>query len=228
MGGPTRTAGDLETGDGWRWTRGGCPTHCRRDDAGPVGRACGCGRPRSMAIRAELGGEPSYELAAAEYVRGVTAHHASDADEALAAVEDCLTSPGRSTSRAGRRTRCRSGSSTWPAAAGVATPSPIWSPPRTLSAGPPTRPRAWAHTGLGYAYDVLRLYRAVHPALRDRDRHRGRRARACGVAGDRPVESLPRPICAGRTSSSGSAIRRTQGDWERLASAAHWAGKPKW
>lgn len=43
-----------------------------------------------QAIRAELGGRPSYELAAAEYVRGVTAHHASDADEALAAVEDCL------------------------------------------------------------------------------------------------------------------------------------------
>ena len=42
------------------------------------------------AIRAELGGVPSYQAAAAEYVRGVTAHHASDADEALRAVDACI------------------------------------------------------------------------------------------------------------------------------------------
>ena len=41
-------------------------------------------------LLAELDPEPSHERAAAEYVRAVAAHHATDAVEALDAVDGCI------------------------------------------------------------------------------------------------------------------------------------------
>jgi len=116
------------------------------------------------AIRAELGGVPSYELAAAEYVRGVTAHHASDADEALAAVEDCLAvaraidEPGWEANALPIRiiTLARSGR-------GGDTVNDLVAAEHALSRTTDPGLRGWAHTGLGYAYDVLRLFELCIP-----------------------------------------------------------------
>ncbi len=116
------------------------------------------------AIRAELGPEPSYALAAAEYVRGVTAHHASDADEALAAVDACLDvaraidEPGWEANVYPIRiiTLARSGRGGDTVADLVAAEAALG---RTTDAGL----AAWAHTGLGYAYDVLRLFELCIP-----------------------------------------------------------------
>jgi diguanylate cyclase (GGDEF)-like protein len=115
-------------------------------------------------IRAELGGVPSYELAAAEYVRGVTAHHASDADEALAAVEACLTvaraidEPGWEANALPIRiiTLARSGR-------GGDTVTDLVAAEHALSRTTDPGLRGWAHTGLGYAYDVLRLFELCIP-----------------------------------------------------------------
>jgi diguanylate cyclase (GGDEF)-like protein len=116
------------------------------------------------AIRGELGGIPSYELAAAEYVRGVAAHHASDADEALAAVEECLAvahaidEPGWEANALPIRiiNLARSGR-------GGDTVNDLVAAEHALSRTTDPGLRGWAHTGLGYAYDVLRLFELCIP-----------------------------------------------------------------
>src|SRR5882757_5061310 len=116
------------------------------------------------AIRAELGPEPRYELAAAEYVRGVTAHHASDADEALAAVENCvligqaINEPGWEANALAIRiiTLARSGR-------GGDTVNDLIAAEHALSRTTDLGLAAWGHTGLGYAYDVLRLFELCVP-----------------------------------------------------------------
>jgi len=116
------------------------------------------------AIRAELGGVPSYQLAAAEYVRGVTAHHASDADEALKAVDACVAvakaidEPGWEANALPIRiiNLARSGR-------GGDTVKDLVTAEHALSRTKDAGLTAWAHTGLGYAYDVLRLYELCIP-----------------------------------------------------------------
>lgn len=116
------------------------------------------------AIRAELAGRPSYELAAAEYVRAVTAHHASDADEALAAVADCLAvaravnEPGWESNALAVRiiTLVRDGR-------GGDTVTDLVAAEDTLSRTTDPGLIGWAHTGLGYAYLLLRLYELAIP-----------------------------------------------------------------
>ena len=116
------------------------------------------------AIRAELGPVPTYELAAAEYVRGVTAHHASDADEALAAVQDCLHvaraigEPGWEANALPIRiiNLARSGR-------GGDTINDLVAAEDALNRTTDPGLIAWAHTGLGYAYDVLRLFELCIP-----------------------------------------------------------------
>jgi diguanylate cyclase (GGDEF)-like protein len=116
------------------------------------------------AIRAELGDTPSYDLAAAEYVRGVTAHHASDADEALAAVDACLAvaraigEPGWEANALPIRVinLARSGR-------GGDTVTDLVAAEHALSRTTDPGLRGWAHTGLGYAYDVLRLFELCVP-----------------------------------------------------------------
>jgi diguanylate cyclase (GGDEF)-like protein len=116
------------------------------------------------AIRAELGGVPSYQLAAAEYVRGVTAHHASDADEALKAVDACVAvakaidEPGWEANALPIRiiNLARSGR-------GGDTVKDLVAAEHALSRTKDTGLTSWAHTGLGYAYDVLRLYELCIP-----------------------------------------------------------------
>ena len=116
------------------------------------------------AIRAELGSEPSYELAAAEYVRGVAAHHASDADEALAAVEACLAvaraidEPGWEANALSIRiiNLARSGR-------GGDTVNDLVAAEQALSRTSDQGLLGWAHTGLGYAYDVLRMFELCVP-----------------------------------------------------------------
>ena len=116
------------------------------------------------AIRAELGGVPSYQLAAAEYVRGVTAHHASDADEALRAVDDCIAvakaidEPGWEANALPIRiiNLARSGR-------GGDTVNDLVAAEYALDRTKDAGLTAWAHTGLGYAYDVLRLFELCIP-----------------------------------------------------------------
>jgi diguanylate cyclase (GGDEF)-like protein len=116
------------------------------------------------AIRAELGGVPSYQLAAAEYVRGVTAHHASDADEALDAVDACIEvakaidEPGWEANALPIRiiNLARSGR-------GGDTVNDLVAAEHALSRTKDAGLTAWAHTGLGYAYDVLRLFELCIP-----------------------------------------------------------------
>ncbi|MEU4603224.1 GGDEF domain-containing protein [Kribbella sp. NPDC023972] len=116
------------------------------------------------AIRAELGGVPSYQLAAAEYVRGVTAHHASDADEALKAVDACVAvakaidEPGWEANALPIRiiNLARSGR-------GGDTVKDLVTAEHALNRTKDAGLSAWAHTGLGYAYDVLRLYELCIP-----------------------------------------------------------------
>ena len=74
------------------------------------------------AIRAELGGVPSYELAAANTSVAWPRTMPATPTRPWPRWTSALPWPARSTSRAGKRTRCRSGSSTWPAADAVATP----------------------------------------------------------------------------------------------------------
>ncbi|MEV5961783.1 GGDEF domain-containing protein [Kribbella sp. NPDC051952] len=116
------------------------------------------------AIRVELGGVPSYQLAAVEYVRGVTAHHASDADEALKAVDDCIAvakaidEPGWEANALPIRiiNLARSGR-------GGDTINDLVTAEHALSRTQDPGLTAWAHTGLGYAYDVLRLFELCIP-----------------------------------------------------------------
>ncbi len=176
------------------------------------------------AIRAELGGVPSYELAAAEYVRGVTAHHASDADEALAAVEDCLTvaraidEPGWEANALPIRiiNLARSGR-------GGDTITDLVAAENALSRTTDPGLRGWAHTGLGYAYDTLRLYELCIPHYEI----------ATGIEAD--VLELAESPAIDRLNLAETYLRwahelerlgdpvYTQEIEERLASAAHWA-----
>ncbi|MET7282140.1 GGDEF domain-containing protein [Kribbella sp. NPDC005582] len=115
-------------------------------------------------LRAELGDEPSYQLAAVEYVRGVTAHHASDADEALRAV-DALIAVAKAIDEPGWEANAlpiriinlaRSGR-------GGDTVNDLVAAEQALSRTRDAGLIAWAHTGLGYAYDVLRLFELCIP-----------------------------------------------------------------
>jgi diguanylate cyclase (GGDEF)-like protein len=115
-------------------------------------------------IRGELGGVPSYQLAAAEYVRAVSAHHASDADEALRAVDACIEvataidEPGWEANALPVRiiNLARSGR-------GGDTVNDMVAAEYALSRTKDPGLTAWAHTGLGYAYDVLRLFELCIP-----------------------------------------------------------------
>ncbi|TDD43273.1 GGDEF domain-containing protein [Kribbella antibiotica] len=116
------------------------------------------------ALRAELGPAPSYQLAALEYVRGVSAHHASDADEALRAVEaliavaKAIDEPGWEANALPIRiiNLARSGR-------GGDTVNDLVAAEHALSRTRDAGLIAWAHTGLGYAYDVLRLFELCIP-----------------------------------------------------------------
>ncbi|WP_198676099.1 GGDEF domain-containing protein [Kribbella monticola] len=176
------------------------------------------------AIRAELGNEPSYELAAAEYVRGVTAHHACDADEALAAVEACLT-VGRAIEEPGWEanalpiriiTLARSGRS-------GDTISDLVSAEHALERTTDAGLAAWAHTGIGYAYDVLRMFELCVPHYE------------LAAASDADVLELAEVPAIDRLNLSETHLRWAHelerlGDpayeteiQERLASAEYWA-----
>jgi diguanylate cyclase (GGDEF)-like protein len=112
----------------------------------------------------ELGPEPTSERAAAEYVRAVTAHHANDSEAALDAVDGCIRAaraidePGWEANALGLRivTLIRTGQGGDSVADLVAAEHAL---SRTQNAGL----AAWAHTGLGYAYDLLRLFELCIP-----------------------------------------------------------------
>ncbi|MFF1817401.1 diguanylate cyclase [Kribbella sp. NPDC058245] len=112
----------------------------------------------------ELGTDPSHERAAAEYVRAVAAHHATDAVEALDAVDGCIRvaraidEPGWEANAIAIRivTLIRTGEGGDSVADLVAAENAL---SRTRDLGL----AGWAHTGLGYAYDLLRLYELCIP-----------------------------------------------------------------
>ncbi|GAA2821012.1 GGDEF domain-containing protein [Kribbella solani] len=116
------------------------------------------------ALLAELGPEPSHERAAAEYVRAVAAHHGTDAAEALDAVDGCIRvaraidEPGWEANAIALRivTLIRTGEGGDSVADLVAAENAL---SRTRDLGL----AGWAHTGLGYAYDLLRLYELCIP-----------------------------------------------------------------
>ncbi|WP_425842006.1 diguanylate cyclase [Kribbella sp. DT2] len=112
----------------------------------------------------ELGPEPSPERAAAEYVRAVAAHHGTDAEEALDAVDGCIRiartidAPGWEANALALRivTLIRTGEGGDSVSDLVAAEHAL---SRTYDAGL----ASWAHTGLGYAYDLLRLFELCIP-----------------------------------------------------------------
>jgi diguanylate cyclase (GGDEF)-like protein len=112
----------------------------------------------------ELGPEPTSERAAAEYVRAVTAHHANDSEAALDAVDCCIRvaraidEPGWEANALAMRivTLIRTGQGGDSVADLVAAEHAL---SRTQNVGL----AAWAHTGLGYAYDLLRLFELCIP-----------------------------------------------------------------
>jgi diguanylate cyclase (GGDEF)-like protein len=112
----------------------------------------------------ELGPEPSPERAAAEYVRAVAAHHGADSVEALDAVDGCIRvaraidEPGWEANAIAIRivTLIRTGEGGDSVADLVAAENAL---SRTRDLGL----AGWAHTGLGYAYDLLRLYELCIP-----------------------------------------------------------------
>jgi tetratricopeptide (TPR) repeat protein len=116
------------------------------------------------ALLTELGPEPSHQRAAAEYVRAVAAHHATDAVEALDAVDGCIRvaraidEPGWEANAIAIRivTLIRTGEGGDSVADLVAAENAL---SRTRDLGL----AGWAHTGLGYAYDLLRLYELCIP-----------------------------------------------------------------
>ncbi|MDX6248773.1 MAG: hypothetical protein QOF10_2133 [Kribbellaceae bacterium] len=179
-----------------------------------------------QAIRAELGGRPSYELAAAEYVRGVTAHHASDADEALAAVEDCLAvgraidEPGWEANALAIRiiTLARSGR-------GGDTVNDLVTAEHALSRTTDPGLAGWAHTGLGYAYDVLRMFELCVPHYEIAEAAEGEVLDLAEVpAIDRLNLSETHLRWAHELERLGDPAYEDQ-IRERLASAQHWAGE---
>lgn len=115
-------------------------------------------------LLAELDPEPSHERAAAEYVRAVAAHHATDSVEALDAVDACIRvaraidEPGWEANAIAVRivTLIRTGEGGDSVADLVAAENAL---SRTRDLGL----AGWAHTGLGYAYDLLRLYELCIP-----------------------------------------------------------------
>jgi diguanylate cyclase (GGDEF)-like protein len=109
-------------------------------------------------------GGPSYQLAAAEYVRTVAAHHAGEVDEALAGVDACLQT-GRAIDEPGWEANAlpmrvvtlnRAGRGGEEVADLVAAENALEQTTDEALAG-------WAHTGIGYAYDLLRLYELCIP-----------------------------------------------------------------
>ncbi|GAA1535434.1 GGDEF domain-containing protein [Kribbella lupini] len=112
----------------------------------------------------ELGPEPTPERAAAEYVRAVAAHHGTDAEEALDAVDGCIRiartidEPGWEANALALRivTLIRTGEGGDSVTDLVAAENAL---SRTHDAGL----ASWAHTGLGYAYDLLRLFELCIP-----------------------------------------------------------------
>ncbi|MEU4390401.1 GGDEF domain-containing protein [Kribbella sp. NPDC023855] len=112
----------------------------------------------------ELGTEQSSERAAAEYVRAVAAHHATDAEAALDAVDACIRvsraidEPGWEANALAVRivTLIRTGEGGDSVADLVAAENAL---SRTRDLGL----ASWAHTGLGYAYDLLRLFELCIP-----------------------------------------------------------------
>lgn len=116
------------------------------------------------AILAALGPEPTSTRAKAEYVRAVAAHHAGDAEGVLAAVEDCVEvaraigEPGWEANALAMRivTEIRSGRGGDSVADLVAAEHALGLTTDPALAG-------WAHTGLGYAYLLLRLFELCIP-----------------------------------------------------------------
>jgi diguanylate cyclase (GGDEF)-like protein len=116
------------------------------------------------AVLAELSTEPSYLRAKAEYVRAVAAHHASDADGVLDAVEACvaqsraISEPGWEANAITMRivTQIRSGE-------GGDSVADLVAAEHALSMTTDEALAGWAHTGLGYAYDLLRLFELCIP-----------------------------------------------------------------
>src|SRR3954447_6449663 len=116
------------------------------------------------ALLTELGPEPTHERAAAEYVRAVAAHHGADAMEALDAVDGCIRvsraidEPGWEANALALRivTLIRTGEGGDSVAALVAAENALSQTRDSGLAG-------WAHTGLGYAYDLLRLFELCIP-----------------------------------------------------------------
>jgi len=177
-----------------------------------------------QAIRTELGGVPSYHLAAAEFVRGVTAHHASDADEALEAVHACvevaraIDEPGWEANALPIRiiNLARSGR-------GGDTVNDLVAAEAALSRTNDPGLTAWAHTGLGYAYDVLRLFELCIPHYE----------RATQIDAD--VFDLAESLAIDRLNLAETYLRwahelerlgdpmYTKEIQDRLASAAYWA-----
>lgn len=115
-------------------------------------------------LLADLGPEPTGERAAAEYVRAVAAHHGSDTDGALDAVDACIRvaraidEPGWEANALALRiiTLIRTG-------AGGDSVSDLVAAENALSRTRNIGLASWAHTGLGYVYDLLRLFELCIP-----------------------------------------------------------------
>jgi diguanylate cyclase (GGDEF)-like protein len=115
-------------------------------------------------LLAELGPEPTHERAAAEYVRAVAAHHGNDAEEALDAVDGCIRvsraigEPGWEANALALRivTLIRTGE-------GGDSVADLVAAENALSQTRDSGLAGWAHTGLGYAYDLLRLFELCIP-----------------------------------------------------------------
>ena len=115
-------------------------------------------------VLGEIGPEPSHTRAKAEYVRAVAAHHSGDADGVLDAVNACVDvaraigEPGWEANALSMRivTEIRSGRGGDSVADLVAAEHALTLTTDEALAG-------WAHTGLGYAYDLLRLFELCIP-----------------------------------------------------------------
>jgi diguanylate cyclase (GGDEF)-like protein len=115
-------------------------------------------------LLAELGPEPSSERAAAEYVRAIAAHYTADADTALDAVDGCIRvsraieEPGWEANALAVRivTLIRTGE-------GGDSVTDLVSAENALARTKDPGLASWAHTGLGYAYDLLRLFELCIP-----------------------------------------------------------------
>src|SRR3954447_1982979 len=116
------------------------------------------------ALLTELGPEPSSERAAAEYVRAIAAHYTADAETALDAVDGCIRvsraieEPGWEANALAVRivTLIRTGE-------GGDSVADLVSAENALARTRDLGLAGWAHTGLGYAYDLLRLYELCIP-----------------------------------------------------------------